>query len=44
MRSEPRRCVIFGSGESRGATYSPRIDDFVIAADGGYDELRRRKL
>lgn len=44
MRSEPRRCVIFGSGESRGAAYSPRIDDFVIAADGGYDELRRRKL
>lgn len=44
LRSEARRCVIFGSGESRGAAYSPRIGDILIAADGGYDELRRRKL
>lgn len=44
LRSEPRRCVIFGSGESRGAAYSPRIGDILIAADGGYNALRRRKL
>lgn len=33
------RCVIFGSGETAGAPYSPRPDDYLIAADGGYAAL-----
>ena len=39
-----KRCVIFGSGDSDGVPYLPLPDDLVLAADGGYDALRRRGI
>ena len=34
-------CYIVGAGDSRGMSISPRAEDLVIAADGGYDALCR---
>lgn len=46
MNGEPRagRCVIFGSGETAGAPYAPLPNDYLIAADGGYEAIRARGL
>ncbi len=35
-----KTCYIVGAGELFGS-FSPKPDDFVIAADGGYDNLKR---
>lgn len=34
-----KKCVIFGAGEYTGLNWKRQIDDFVIAADGGYKKL-----
>lgn len=43
-QEETRRCVIFGAGDSENVVYSPRPDDLIIAADGGYAALRNRGI
>lgn len=43
-QSGTKRCVIFGAGNSGGAVYSPRSDDLILAADGGYAALRERGI
>ena len=39
-----KRCYIVGAGEDFGLDFSPREEDVVIAADGGYEVLLRAGL
>ncbi|MCL2045867.1 MAG: thiamine diphosphokinase [Oscillospiraceae bacterium] len=38
-----KRCYIVGAGEYS-AVYTPEADDYIIAADGGYDSLMSRGI
>lgn len=34
-----KKCIIFGAGDYEGLQWQRQKDDYVIAADGGYDKL-----
>lgn len=38
------RCVIFGAGEYGEYDWEREENDYVIAADGGYEQLKKKKL
>ena len=39
-----KRCIIVGAGEYFGIPFELRKDDFIIAADGGYEILKKEHI
>ena len=39
-----KRCIIVGAGEYFGIPFQIQKDDFIIAADGGYEFLKKEHI